>query len=114
MVKNSVLSMVLALGSVLVGCASDPCDRRSPCPNDTPPSPSQVEQCRANLRAASNGPCYNEFIAYVTCGQNNVLCDSNGRTDPARTQTVIESNCRPQLSSYRVCCMNNPTALACQ
>lgn len=112
--KLSLISFVLAASSALVGCASDPCGRNSPCPNDTPPTQSQREQCRATFQANSSSPCYSEAVALSNCSIDNTVCGGDGKTDSALSATAARNNCSNQTANYVACCTRNPTASACQ
>lgn len=112
--KISIVSFALLISSALIGCASDPCGRSSPCPNDTPATQAQRNQCRATFQANSSSPCYAEAVALTNCSLDNVVCGGDGKTDAALTSTAIQNNCTSQRANYVACCTRNPTSTACQ
>ncbi len=112
--KQRFIGLALALGISAAACATDPCSRTSPCPNDTPPTQAERDQCRATLTAQSNSACYGEVIAYVNCRLDNTVCGGDGMTDSALTDTRAQNNCANQRADALACCTRNPSATACQ
>ncbi|MEI8255364.1 MAG: hypothetical protein WCJ30_06785 [Deltaproteobacteria bacterium] len=97
----------------LAGCAPDLCGRPAPCPNDTPPTQADRDQCRATLQANSTSACYNEMLSYANCAAENNVCGGDGHTDSALTATRVNNNCSNQLGTAVACCTRNPAASAC-
>lgn len=113
MFVRAALLVVTAVVSV-AACASDPCGRPPPCPNDPVPSQTDRDRCRAALQMNSSAPCYMESVAYFNCAQDNVACDMAGRTDPAQSSARAQMNCASQQSALAACCMSNADAAACR
>lgn len=109
--QTLLFTLLLTLGAG--ACASDPCSRTSPCPNDTPPTQAQRDQCRATLQANSSAACYNEGLAFVNCTQDNTVCGGDGMTDPALTTTRVTNNCVNQRANLLACCTRNTTSTVC-
>jgi hypothetical protein len=108
------LCVFAAIAIVSASCGGgSPCDRSSPCPNDTMATPAERDQCKSTLNANMNSPCYNETISLANCITDNTVCSSAGKTDPALSQTKWMNNCTSQLVSRSTCCTKNPTASAC-
>lgn len=105
--------LFLIVVGALAGCAADPCSRPVPCPNDTPPTQADRDQCRAQLQANSSSACYSDMIAYANCQMDNTVCGGDGRADSALSATRATNNCSNQLANALACCTRNPTATAC-
>ncbi len=112
--RNRMVWLAIALGISATACATDPCSRTSPCPNDTPPTQSERDQCRATLSAQSSSACYAEAVAYFNCSIDNTVCGGDGMTDPALSATRAQNNCANQRANAVACCTRNPSATACQ
>jgi hypothetical protein len=112
--KNRFAWLALALGITATACATDPCSRNSPCPNDTPPTQAERDQCRATLNAQSSSVCYSDALAYINCQLDNVVCGGDGMTDPALSDTRAQNNCSNQRANIVACCTRNPSATVCQ
>jgi hypothetical protein len=106
-------SITTLLAASLVACASDPCGRSSPCPNDVPATQAQREQCRATFQANASSACYAEAVALSNCSVDNIVCGGDGRTDAALTATRAQNNCTNQRANYVACCTRSPTSTAC-
>lgn len=109
--RTTLFALLTTLG--LVACGGDICNRNSPCPNDTPPTMAERDQCRATLQANASSACYNEVVAYANCRADNVVCGGDGRTDPTLTETRVTNNCANQRANALACCTRNPSATAC-
>jgi hypothetical protein len=103
----------LVLSALLAACTTDPCARSSPCPNDTPPTQAQRDQCRTQLQSYTNQQCYSEAVALVNCQLDNIACGTDGHTDATATQTRVQNNCRDQTANVTSCCIRNPTSTVC-
>lgn len=105
--------LVALLAAGLFACGADPCSKSSPCPNDTPATLAQRDQCRANNSAHINSPCYVEAVTALNCESDNVVCGATGRTDPTLTSIRVQNTCRVQVSNLLACCVRNPTSSVC-
>lgn len=97
----------------LAACASDPCARESPCPNDVPRTQAQKDQCSATLKANENSACYSEAVSLTNCRIDNLVCGGNGKTDIILSATQSTNNCKNQQADYVACCTTNRGATAC-
>lgn len=112
--KPSTIVPALVTAALLAGCsASSLCDRTSQCKNDPIPTPADRDTCKNTLAANMNSACYNEVVATANCGEDNVICGSDGKTDGALSATKITNNCTMQVVARNSCCQKNPTATAC-
>lgn len=80
----------------LAGCADD-CTRPSTCPLDAPPTPAQVEACRAQLQ--SSRACRELRTAASECVLERRVCDARGLTDELATFEA----CRAELLEATRC-----------
>ncbi len=106
-------ALVAAAVLFVAGCGGDLCGRNSPCPNDTPSTQAQKDQCRAQLNANQSAPCYNEAIAIGTCFLDNITCGGDGKTDAQLTATKATNNCTNQQANLTACCVKNPSSTVC-
>ena len=91
------LFVAVAVG--LMGCGGgDICSRNSPCPNDTPPTQADRDQCKATFAANQSAACYSETTAWIGCGIDNTVCGGDGKTDANLSATKIgRASCRERV-----------------
>src|SRR5882762_6655241 len=104
---------VAVVAFALAGCGGDYCSRNSMCPNDPQQTQAQRDQCRAQLQANQNSPCYGEGLAYVNCYADNQVCGGNGTSDVGLWATKASNNCRNQAANVSSCCIKNPHTSLC-
>jgi hypothetical protein len=109
--NRQLTAFVIALASSFAACATDPCSRNLPCPNDPQPSDAQRDMCRAQFN--SNNPCNSEVVAYYNCQFDNAVCGSDGHTDSMQSAARAQTNCRDQAANLLACCTRNPNSAAC-
>ena len=110
--RTVVLTMAAVVGVLACG-GSDPCSRTSPCPNDTPPTQSERDQCKATLTANQSAACYSEGVSYLNCTIDNTVCGGDGKTDGQLSLTKAENNCTNQKANLSSCCIKNPNSTVC-
>ncbi len=111
--KTIFVSIVAALTSVACS-SSDPCNRNSTCPNDTPLTQSQKDQCSASYKANQSSACYSEVVTFNNCLLDNRVCGGDGKTDVKLSATQAENNCTNQKANVLSCCTKNANATACK
>jgi hypothetical protein len=109
--SNRLLAIAVALASTLAACATDPCSRNLPCPNDPQPSEAQRDMCR--MQFDNINACNAEVVAYYNCQFDNAVCGADGRTDPMASNTRAQMNCRDQIANVLACCTRNPSSPSC-
>ena len=110
------LRWVIAVAAVMsAACANktNPCDRKSLCPNDPPLSDAQRQECNNGVNQWKNEACYSEVLALMGCFADNAVCGSDGKIDRKASGARSQNNCAAQLSSETTCCQKNPTAPSC-
>lgn len=107
-------TFALLAGAVGAGCSSDICSRKSPCPNDTPATQAQIDQCKANEKAYSGDPCYGDFMSYANCSADNTVCGGDGKTDGTLTGNKVKTACSNQIASATACCAKNASSSLCK
>jgi hypothetical protein len=111
------LRLVLVLSSVVFsaacGASADPCSRNSPCPNDTPATQAERDQCKAQLNANANAACYSDYLSYANCYLDQTVCGGNGQSDTTLTATKAMNNCTNQRANLSSCCIKNPNSTVC-
>jgi hypothetical protein len=113
-VKSASIVAAVALGLAL-GCSSSSgggasCSSKGLCPNDTPPTPSDISQCQSLI---GDSKCGGLFRAYFDCAYAQQKCASDGTLDGPTTQDAITANCAQQIASYQSCSGTTSTTPTC-
>lgn len=109
-VKNPTATACTALGTVVGGGESSPCDFISPCPTDVKKTAAEVTSCKSQLASTMSAPCYNEALTFIGCYQTNTVCGTDGKTDVTATQ----NKCTTSVNAVLTCCQANNTSAACK
>jgi hypothetical protein len=96
---------VLVVATSATGCSSSgfSCDAKSKCPNDPPPTQSQIDKCKAEQM----GKCAAQYNDLGTCTLNQQKCGADGKTDSTAALQAL-GNCANQIKAYQDCKMANP------
>ena len=103
-IKSALLASMASLG-IALGCSGSgggnvSCTAKGLCPNDTPPTPSDITQCDGLV---GDPKCGGLFQSYYNCAYAQQQCATDGTLDGTATQTAIEAHCAPQVAEYQSC-----------
>jgi hypothetical protein len=111
--KGFKLMGVIGLAFGMLGCGGDFCSRLSPCPSDPKPTESEIKTCRQQLDSRKGHPCGNEFIVYLNCTADNLVCGSDGKVDAAGSASKTQERCNDAFADALACCIANQDSPAC-
>jgi hypothetical protein len=107
-----VLATVVGLWLTLLDCSggsgasAGSCTSKGSCPNDPPPTQSEVAQCTALWNDSKCGPL---FQSYFACAAQQEVCTSGGTIDDSATRAAISSSCSQQIAAYKACTPGGPS-----
>jgi hypothetical protein len=104
------MALCLALGCSSSGGTNASCSSKGLCPNDTPPTPSEVSQCQSLV---GDSKCGGLFQTYFDCAYAQQKCASDGTLDGPATQAAIKASCAEQIASYQGCSGSTSTTHTC-
>ncbi len=106
----AAVALALALGCSSSGGSNVSCSSKGACPNDTPPTASDINQCDGLV---GDPKCGGLFQAYFDCAYGQQQCASDGTLDDQSTQAAIEAHCAAQIASYQRCSGSTSTKPTC-
>jgi hypothetical protein len=107
---SGALALCLLCGCSSAGTGGASCTSKGLCPNDTPPTPSEVSQCKGIV---GDPKCGALFQAYLDCAFAQQKCASGGTLDDSATKAAIGTHCIQQAGAYRVCSGSTSPAPTC-
>jgi hypothetical protein len=96
-----ILSALLVLCAVSIGCSSGAyCERNSKCKNQ-PATDKDGGACAATLNQFPG--CKSQNEAYLNCALDHEVCTQDGKSDPTGTAGYAASQCVDQKKKLDTC-----------